>query len=737
MAVATIGALVAADGLSRLFDRDAAAEWGAVDVEGHAARDSVFDDSLGRFLVTRAGARITAGAPRLVLRAAVGSEDGLVLGLGAEEHGFPDTPAVEQLGADQALVNSRLARRLRLHPGDRVRVVIAVPEWNEPRSDSSTPFKHRATTARLTLTVAGVVADRGVADLHRTPNLLMTRSALQRATGLVPGKSTVLDLHLRTPGRKPSDDLVDALDPVARRAGMALLPVRADAIDAAGDEGGLFRSLLLTLALLVVAAAAGGTVDLVLSLVRARSTELAQLRALGAPSRLLRTAVVAECALYGLAGTALGAALAPAFAHLLGGALADHLANLNAGRGREQVALESTVRVPTMVAGCLLLVGVAALAGRAAARRALRAEPDALLRGDAAPARPPSGVARPAWLLALGSAALGAGGGALVYLGVTLLLAAAWVWTRRTSRTRDRWWAALGLVWAVVGAALLGDFSHGVQAGFGVMAVAGEVAVVCAMVLLLPHLRALMRGLRLYAPRGPAQVALLSAGSRAEREADRSGTAVAVIGGLLFGVVSLSVLGNAAALPVDRQSGGFTAIGTSVAGVDPVALQRVSGAEALVAVPQVELPEAAYRVENDGGTRSVVPYPVRLIAAEPDLVSTQSFGLAASLPEYRTAREALTAVITDGDKAVVDRYSRPEGAEPGDDVVLDLGGGPRRFRLAAVLDTYLLGGVLVGDAPFREVVPAVGNTFVLARGGDRAALQKTGADDGLVVKSTA
>jgi ABC-type lipoprotein release transport system permease subunit len=737
MGTATLGALVAADGLSRLFDRDAAAEWGPVDVEGHATRDSVFDDSLGRFLVTKAGARITAGAPRLALHGAVGTETALVLGLGAEEQGFPDTPAVGRLAATQALANERLARRLHLRAGDRVRVVIAVPEWSEQRSDSSTPLKHPATTARLELTVAAVVPDRGVADLHRTPNLLMTRSALQRATGLEPGKSTVLDLHLATPGRKAADDLVDALDPVARRAGMALLPVHADALDAAGEEGGLFRSLLLTLALLVVAAAAGGTVDLVLSLVRSRSAELAQLRALGAPTRLLRAAVVVECALYGVIGAALGAALAVPFAHALGGALADHLAHLNAGRGREQVALEAIVRLPTMIIGCVLLVVVAALAGRAAARRALSGEPDGLLRGEAPPVRPPTGVARPAWLLALGSAALGAGGGALVYLGVTLLLASAWVWRRRTTTAHDRWWAGLGLAWSVIGAALLGDFSHGVQAGFGVMAVAGEVAVVCGTVLVLPHLRALMRGLRLYAPRGPAQLALLVAGSRAERDADRSGLAVGVIGGLLFGVVALSVLGNAAALPLGRQSGGFTAVGTSVAGVDPAALQVASGADAVVAVPHVELPEPAYRVEHDDGTRSVVPYPVRLIAAEADLVSTQSFGLAASLPQYRTAREALTAVITDGDKVVLDRFSRPEGARPGDDVVLDLGAGPRRFRLAAVLDTYLLGGVLVGDAPFRELVPAVGDTFVLARGGNMQALQSAGADEGLDLKSTA
>jgi putative ABC transport system permease protein len=748
MSVATVGSLVAADSLSRLFTDDAKAEWGAVDVEGHAFRTSVFDDSLGRYLSSQAGGLATAGATRLVLPSAVeaggSTVQGLVLGLGPEEEGFPLLHAlngsadVEALLPDEVIVNARLATRLHLVVGDRVRVVVAVPEWTESRTNTSTPLRHVAFAAHLSARVAGVVADTASADLHRSPNVLLSRSVLQRATQLEVGKSTVLDLRASRPGKAAAKALIDHLDPVARRAGLALQPVKQDSLDTAAGEGGLFRSLLLVLALLVVLAAVGGAVDLVLSLVRERGTELAQLRAAGAPREALQAAIVTETAVYGVLGGALGAALALPFGHVVAAALADHLASLNAGRGREQVHLQATVRPVTVTLGVLVVVVTACLAGRSAARRALSAEPDQLLRGDVTGARA-LGRARPVLLLAAGSASLGGG---QLYLGVTLLLASLWLWRRRVTTRRsvlDQRAAALGLLWAVAGAALLGDFSQGVQAGFGVLVTAGETAVGCATVLVLPRLRRLMGVVRLYAGRGPTQLALLSAGAQAERSRDRSGIGVAVVAGAVFGVVALSVLGSAAALPVARQSGGFAALGTAVADVDPGAVQAHSpGAVSVVAVPHAVLPERGYRVEDPDGKRMTVPYPVRLIAAEADLVSQQQWGLAASLPQYRTAAQALTAVITDGDKAVVDRFSRPEGAQPGDDVVLDLGAGPRRFRLVAVLDSFLVNGVFIGDAAFRDQGLAHGNTLVLARGTDPAAVARqveaAGVSSGLVMK---
>ena len=748
----TIAALVAADGLAGMFDRDARAEWGTVDVEGHSSVDSTFDDIVGRYVLDRAGPDAVAGAPRLVLPAATSrgdrTEQGLALGLGAEEAGFPalvkrdgqSDPRLLQAG--QVILNARLADRLHARVGDQLLVVVAVPQWRTLLAQSASPVVHRAFAARLHVRVAGVVADAGTADLHRTPNVILPRSALQDA-GHLDERSNVIDVQLRTPGRPAAKAFVDALDPLARRTGLVLSPAKEDQLDIASNEGGLFRSILLTLAFLVVASAVGGTVQLVVSLVRERNDEVAYLRAAGAPRRLLERVLVAETTVYGVVGAALGGLLAVPVSSALAGALAHHLSSLDAGRGRETVPLATTVRPATVLLGALLVLVVAALAGRSAARRSLALEPDALLRGDLTVAPPaPTGSRRPVVLLALGSLCVGAGTGvaALLYLGLTLCLASWWVHRRRTDRRVDDRAALLGLVWSVAGAAALGNFSQGVQAGFGVITVAGLVAVLCACVLVVPRLRGVMRWVRSYAPSGPTQLALLSAGARAERQGGASGLAAGVVAGAYFGVVALGVLGSAAALPVARQAGGFDVLGTSVAGVDAHALASASPAAGnVVAVPSAQLPERDYRTEDADGKRGSVPYPVRLVATEAGLVSAQHWGLAASLPQYRTATDALTAVITDGDKAVVDRMSRPEGAEPGDDVVIDLGDGPRRFRIAAVLDTFLLNGVLVSEKSFTDTGLMHGDTLVLASGGTKAKVQleAAGRADGLKLTTAA
>lgn len=755
ISTATIAALVAADSLANVFSRDAKAEWAGVDVEGTPVGSGVLDDSFARYLVSKAGPFAVAGAPRLELGASVSSDEkeerGLALGLGAEEAAFPALTAVagifdpSRLPADGAIVNARLARRLDLRLGSPLHVVVAVPEWLEFRSNSATPDRHAASSATLDLHVAGVVADSGTADVHRTPNVLIERSVLQHATDLE-GKSTVVDFAVDHPGRGPAKDLIDELDSVTTHAGVVLSPVQADAFDTASGEGGLFRSILLTLALLVIAAAIGGAVDLMLGLVRGRGPEVAYLRAAGATRRMIERAITAEATVYGVVGVIIGVVAGIPFARLLATSLSDHIASLNEGRGREQVAFATDVRPITVVIGACVVLAAAAYAGNRAARRVVMVEPDVLLRDPAAEVvLRRQGSRRAVWLLAFGAMALGAGaagGRVLVYLGLTLLLASLWVWRRGLSvdvARFDRYAAALGLLWAIGGAAAIGDFAHGVQSGFGVITIAAELAVVCACVLLLPHLRAVMRVVRGYVRRGPAQLAMLVAGAAAERQRRRSGIAMGVIAGAVVGIAALTILGNAAALPVDRQSGGFTAVGTSVVGVDAKRLQAAAPGTSVVALPHVDLPERGYRVEDVGGHRLSVPYPVRLAAAQPDFVAAQRYGLAASLPAYRNAREALLAVIEDGDKAVVDRYSRPEGAEPGDDVVIDTGAGPRHFRLVAVLDTFLLNAVFVGESPMRDIVAPRGDTMVFIQGGTgettRAALERAGRSDGLELKT--
>jgi len=133
------------------------------------------------------------------------------------------------------------------------------------------------------------------------------------------------------------------------------------------------------------------------------------------------------------------------------------------------------------------------------------------------------------------------------------------------------------------------------------------------------------------------------------------------------------------------------------------------------------------------------------IAAAADVAGAQaqSFGLAAALPEYPTTGAAIRDALA-GDGVVLDRYSTPDGAQPGDDVMLDVGRGERTFKLLAVADTYLLGGVVMGPAAYDELVANQGPTLVLATarpGTDAAtladALTETGRQAGLTVRPMA
>ncbi|MFN2538735.1 MAG: ABC transporter permease [Mycobacteriales bacterium] len=731
MALATQTSLVAADSLARLFTSDAASEWGAVDVEARSSRTSLFDDSAGRAVGEEAGPLSPRWAPRLLLAAVVLHGDrvethGEILGLGPEDQAFPPLVAERgsvdwlRLDADQALVNDRLARRLHLGVGDPLTVVVAVPEWRERMASRDTTVRHLATTVRLSFRVAGVLADRGTADLHRTSNVVVSRDVLQRRTGLLPGKSTVLHLAARSHDKDDAKALIDRLNPTALGLGLSLRPVRAEALETAGGEGGLFRSILLALAVLVTAAAAAAVVNLLTALGLERARELAVLRAWGLTDKQTARLLVMESAAYGLFAAVVGTVLAVPLARSLAGALADHFAQLSAGRGREQVRLGLDLNPWTVASGVVVMVVVVSLAARSAARRVLAADVDRVLRGEVpGPARP-DGQRRAIVVLSAGCLCLGAGlaGGPLLYLGLTLLLATGWLYRRRQHEDPgrfDRAAAVGGLLWAFVGAAVLGDFAQGVQAGFGIITVAGLLAIGCGCVLATDRLRDVMRRVRGYAPRGVPQAALLAAGASAQQRRDRSGLAMATVAAALFTVASLAVLGNAAGQPATRQGGGFDALGTSVADADVDRLRALPEAGAVVGLPSAIQPEERFRVEDDGGRRMTVPYPVRVAGLNPQFVAAQRFGLAAALPGYGRAVDALQAVLVGDDKAVLDRSSRPEGAQPGDDVVLDTPGGVRRFRLVAVLDTFLVNSVLLSDTSFRSVATARGDTMVLAR----------------------
>jgi ABC-type lipoprotein release transport system permease subunit len=735
MTIGVVSSLVASDSLEQLFAADAQAIWGPVDVEVTAAEGATFDESLARLVGAEAAEHSPAWAPRLRLRAIVEAgerrdADAVVMGLGAEEQTFPALRAVRgsadplRLGPDQVLVNQRLARRLGADVGSTVSLVVAVPEVHLDQPGSSVPLRRPPEAVAFDATVAGIVADAGVADLGRTPNVLLRRDVLQRHLDL---EGQVTHLHLAA--AEDADSLMRAIDPLLRRVRLARAPVAEDALEIADDEGGQFRSILLTLAALVVAAAMVAAIQMLIALAEDRSAEIAVLRSLGIRPATIVRLVTVESVVYAAVALVVGGLLALPVADAVATLLADHFAALSAGRGREQVALVPLVDPITLVVGAVVVAGAAALAGRSAGRRLASVDLDDLLRGPILrlPRRPLS-HRRPVVVALLGSFLVGAGlpGGdaadALRYMGLTLLLTAWWLQRRRSGdRDRvDRRAALAGLVWATLGAGALADFSQGYETGFGILVVAGIVTVSAVAVLLTGRFRGVVRLLRSYVPRGRWQVSLRTAGAYADAAPGATGRLVATFGIVLFIAAALEVLGGATQVDVDRQSGGFDVLAESAAGMENLHMGDIDGWGGGVHLPAATVPEDRFGVERSGDEDDIVRlrYPVRLVGVTGDFPAAQGFGLAEALPEYPDAAAALDAVLRDGDKAVVDRYARPPGAEVGEDVVLDVGLGPRRYQLIGVLDTFLLGSVMVSIDEYLDLVASSGSTLLLGRTDD-------------------
>lgn len=762
-ALATVAALVAGDSLERLFVSDAVAQWGDVDVMVLQPGEATIEEGTARFAAVEGAGRSDGWSGRLVLDAVATSgsrrEPAVrVLGLSAEEKTL--TPPLMGEGQldyltlepEQVIVNRRLAERSGVSVGDRIDLVIAAPETSEEVTGGGEKIQEAAAhTWRPT--VVGVADDVGLADSGRTPNVITRLDSLQRITNL-PGRVSALYVSARAEGRDEADELAEDFEEVGRLIGVVAITVKEDALDIARDEGGLFRGILMTLALLVVGASAAVTANLIVLLGQERSREVAVLRALGARPRVVQRLLVWEAAVYAIVASVVGALLALPFAGWLARTISDHFASINAGRGREQVELVLDARLATVATGVLLVVLVALGTARAAARRVAGMDLESSLRGAAPTLAPPDRSDRrvrnlaAAGLLTLGMGlTAGDGGDLLRFLGLTLLLTALWVRERHrvaagAGRDRvDTRASSIGLAWFLAAPAVLGDFSQGVQSSFGLFTIAGAGAVACATVLATARLPQIMRLLRLYLPAGRVQAPLRTAGAFAGYNRTRSGTVIVAIASVLFMVAALAVLGSATDVSVDRQRGGYDVVGTAPVPLDVRALEETSGIERITALRHAVIGESSYATEDDDGEESTVPYPVRAVSLTSGFIEEQRFGLVDALPEYPDAAAALSDALTGGG-VVVDRYSRPEGAKPGDDVVIDDGRGPRTFELLAVLDTFVLNAALFGPDDYDSLFRSRGPTFLLAAASTgtapedaAAALSDAAAAHGLVAQS--
>jgi putative ABC transport system permease protein len=732
MSLTTVGALVAADSLETLFVADARAQWPGVDVAITRPGEAVFSQSAATFVAREGQGVARAWTTRLILPAVATAyrdrrEQAQLLGLDSQERAFglprerSGTTDLTELGPDEVVINERLAKHFGVRVGDHVGLVVAVPELVRRDANFDETGRRRAFGALWDPRVAGIAVDEKAADLARAPNIYAPLNQVQRIARL-DGQISALHASAKRPGTKAAEQLVDAYEPQARKVGLAVTPVKEEALEIARDEGGLFRGILLTLALLVMAASVGVAINLLVLLGEQRAREIAMLRASGARRNVVERLLTAEGSVYAVVAALVGIAAGPFLANLLARRLADHFASINIGRGHEQVALALDARPVTIAIGAVVVFVVALLAARSAARRVSRLDIDASLRGQVAAAERALSPRRPIYVAAAGLLFAGMGltaseaGDFLRFAGITLLLAAWWLYARRRSPDRarlDRRVAVAGILWCVAAPAVLGDFSQGVQSGFGLLAVAGALAVGLATIVCTAGLRGLMRIFRFYVRSGRSQAALRTSAAYAEANRNRSATIMASIGIVAFMIAALAVLGSTTNIPASRQSGGFDVIATSVVTVPADVVQSIGQESRVVALDFATLPERAFSVAFDGGGRGSVPYPVRLVGLDPAFVSAQRFGLAAALPRFRTADQAFRAVLDDEDTCVIDRYARPEGAEPGDTVTITTGFAPFECELIAVLDTFVLTSAIVHPDAFDELVGTSGPTMLL------------------------
>ena len=236
------------------------------------------------------------------------------------------------------------------------------------------------------------------------------------------------------------------------------------------------------------------------------------------------------------------------------------------------------------------------------------------------------------------------------------------------------------------------------------------------MILMSGRFRVAVGWIRAYAPRGRWQASLRTAGAYADAARGRSSRLIATFGIVLFVAAALEVLGSATAIDVGRQSGGFDVLAESTVAMEGNKAGEIPGWQGGVALWSSIVPEDRFGVAPaDDDTEEIVHlrYPVRMIAVSHQFIAAQQFRLAAAAPEYTSTAAALEAVMSDRNKAVVDRYARPPGAAIGDDVTIDLGLGPRRYELVGVLDTFLVGGVLVSPDEYTELTASNGSTLLL------------------------
>jgi len=263
-----------------------------------------------------------------------------------------------------AMLGSTLAQRLRLNPGDSLAV--------------------RRGNATLELVVRGIVTTGGLEE----GQVFVALPVAQRFLGLGRGVDRVLVSALVEPrdklpadirGKRPEEMTPKEyekwycspiIDSVVAQIREALTGADAKPIRQVSEAEGAFASKIQLMVLLVTAvalsASALGVMTTMMAAVMERRPEIGLMKALGADNGQVAIIFLAEAALLGLGGGAMGFLMGSGLAHFI-----------SAGVFRSQVAPSSAILALVLMLG----LGVALAGSALPVRRALGVEPVELLRG--------------------------------------------------------------------------------------------------------------------------------------------------------------------------------------------------------------------------------------------------------------------------------------------------------------------------------------------------------------------
>ncbi len=589
----------------------------------------------------------------------------------------------QQLAPGDVLLSHQLADALDARPGDHLRVAV----------------QQGAVPTSADVTVAGITRPEGPGTYGLRPALFAPMPTASLLTGSdqvnVVRISASADLSNLEAGRRAVAPLEAALKRLADPGSLTVHAVKAAEVRSQEDQTVFIVAMMLGMSTLIVAAGVTLVINLMLTLAEERRPRLAVLRAMGLTRRGLVTLSVLEGALYSLVAAAVGTAVGI----LAGIVVADRLAGANAATYpgidyRFAISVKPATLAVAFAAGSLITLATVFFAASRSSRLGIAAAIRDLPDPDRQSSRRwPRRVITVALGLA-GALSIFEGGSLGWLLGGLLLIVtlAMIVGDRLPDRVRATLTGGGLALWALIVLSSLTDFSdpNTAMAAFTIAILAAVFGLCLAVAANLRVLEQLLRPLG----RGRLGAALRPPLAYLTRRPLRTGLTTGAFAVVLVLVTVLAVF-LAGYRPVyARDSAGYDLLITSTGSgtIDlPASVQGQIVRQ--VAIPtHLFLGRASFATFGPNGETTFVP----LFELSDEAIAQRPVHLIAYDTSLGSADQVWRAMKTDP-RWIITAYG-----SPGDTVVLQSGGKPVAFKIAANSIPGVLLGVIGSQAGMRS-----------------------------------